>query len=261
MTSPAGAPALLAAHDLRVSFDERHGRIDALRGVSLHVQPGEVLAVVGESGSGKSTLARALLGMVPVRSGTLSLASEHLPPSAATRSVAQRRQLGMVFQDSMAALDPRFTVERILREPIALLDRGDTRRTPSDSATIAALLDAVGLSAALLQRRPHELSGGQRQRVGIARALAGDPKLLICDEAVSALDVSVQAQILNLLVDLQSERRLAMIFITHDLSVVSYIADRITVMYQGELLETGDVDQILDRPRHAYTQRLLAAAL
>ena len=250
MTAP-----LLAAHDLHVRFEGRNGRVDAVRGVSLQVKAGEVLAVVGESGSGKSTLARALMGMVPVRQGTLALAGEGVPLAAAARSLAQRRRIGMVFQDSAAAFDPRFTVERILREPIALLGRG------AASAPPAALLDAVGLPASLLPRRPHELSGGQRQRVGIARALAGAPQLLICDEAVSALDVSVQAQILNLLADLQQSRGLALLFITHDLSVVSYIADRIAVMYRGELLETGVAAQVLDRPSHDYTRRLLAAAL
>lgn len=261
MAANADAEALLVARDLEVSFGEGLARVDAVREVSLRVRAGEVLAVVGESGSGKSTLARALMGMVPVRGGVLTLAGEALPVAAAARSIAQRRQLGMVFQDSAAAFDPRFTIERILREPIALLARAGSRRSGAAAATIAGLLDSVGLPAALLQRRPHELSGGQRQRVGIARALAGEPRVLICDEAVSALDVSVQAQILNLLVDLQTERGLAMVFITHDLSVVSHIADRIAVMYRGEILETGDVDQIMDRPHHAYTQRLLAAAL
>ncbi|MDM0118422.1 ABC transporter ATP-binding protein [Variovorax arabinosiphilus] len=261
IASAAGAtPALLAAHDLHVSFDGRHGRVHAVRGVSLRVHPGEVLAVVGESGSGKSTLARALMGMVPVRQGTLALGGEPVPLSASARSLAQRRQVGMVFQDSAAAFDPRFTIERILREPIELLAR-DAQRRQSAAAAPTALLDAVGLSANVLSRRPHELSGGQRQRVGIARALAGEPQLLICDEAVSALDVSVQAQILNLLVDLQNERGLALLFITHDLSVVSYIADRIAVMYHGELMETGEVHQVLDRPAHAYTRELLAAGL
>lgn len=251
---------LLSAEDIHVTLHGRAGRVDAVRGVSVHVHAGEVLAVVGESGSGKSTLARALLGMVTARRGSITLAGEPLPLDATQRPVEQRRRIGMVFQDSSAAFDPRFTVERILREPIELL-QGRSRLRDAPSSTPAALLEAVGLSPDLLSRRPHELSGGQRQRVGIARALAGEPQVLICDEAVSALDVSVQAQILNLLVDLQTRRGLALLFITHDLSVVSYIADRIAVMYRGELLETGPADQVLDRPTHEYTRRLLAAAL
>ncbi|MDM0041308.1 dipeptide/oligopeptide/nickel ABC transporter ATP-binding protein [Variovorax sp. J22G21] len=266
MTAPHAtgrdAPALLSARDLHVTFDGRHGRVNAVRGVSLQVKAGEVLAVVGESGSGKSTLARALMGMVAVHQGTLSLEGEPVALTASDRSLTQRRRVGMVFQDNGAAFNPRFTVERILREPLELLarDSNSVRGTPASAAT-TALLDAVGLSPTVLPRRPHELSGGQRQRVGIARALAGEPQLLICDEAVSALDVSVQAQILNLLVDLQRERGLALLFITHDLSVVSYIADRVAVMYRGEVLEAGDVHQIIDQPAHAYTRRLLAAGL
>jgi peptide/nickel transport system ATP-binding protein len=257
--APKDLSALLAIRNLHVSFQSRQGRVDAVQGVSLHVQPGEVLAVVGESGSGKSTLARALMGMVPAQQGALHLAGEAVPLHASRRSLAQRRRLGMVFQDSSAAFNPRFTIEQILREPLDLLSRDNTPRSPAPT-TPAALLDAVGLSANVLSRRPHELSGGQRQRVGIARALAGEPELLICDEAVSALDVSVQAQILNLLVDLQERRGLALLFITHDLSVVSYIADRVAVMYHGQILETGDVHGIFDRAEHAYTRRLLEAA-
>jgi peptide/nickel transport system ATP-binding protein len=254
------ASKLLAVSDLHVSFGSKAGRVDVLRGVSLDIADGEMLAVVGESGSGKSTLARALMGMVNAQRGTLRIGGDELPLDLAKRSTAHRRRIGMVFQDSSAAFDPHFTIERILREPIDLL----TRRLDAPGrpyATPASLLDRVGLSANLLKRRPHELSGGQRQRVGIARALAGEPQLLICDEAVSALDVSVQAQILNLLSDVQAEQRLAILFITHDLSVVSYLADQIAVMYRGELLETGDAAQVLDRPAHAYTQRLLKAGL
>ncbi|MDH2399960.1 ATP-binding cassette domain-containing protein [Bradyrhizobium sp. SSUT18] len=223
--------------------------------MSLDVQPAEVLAVVGESGSGKSTLARALIGMLPAASGSVALDGEDVAFSALRRTPAQRRKIGMVFQDSSAAFDPRFSVERILLEPIKLLGQHPDNPSPAD------LLDTVGLSSGLLNRRPRELSGGQRQRVGIARALAGRPRLLICDEAVSALDVSVQAQILNLLSDLQANHGLALLFITHDLSVVSYLADRIAVMYRGELLETGDAALVLDNPNHDYTRKLLDSAL
>ncbi|OPG72156.1 ABC transporter ATP-binding protein [Pseudomonas ogarae] len=251
---------LLSARNIHVSFASSHGRVDAVRGVSLEVAAGEVLAVVGESGSGKSTLARTFMGMVTAQSGTITLAGESVSLAVRKRTPEQRTRIGMVFQDSSAAFDPRFTIERILREPIDLLARQSLVRDKS-SRSPAGLLDIVGLSSSLLTRRPHELSGGQRQRIGIARALACEPQLLICDEAVSALDVSVQAQILNLLVDLQADRGLGLLFITHDLAVVSYIADRIAVMYRGELLETGSVDQILDNPSHDYTRSLLAAGL
>ena len=248
------APPLLAVDEAGVVFDGPHGRVEALRGVSLRLHPAEVLAVVGESGSGKSTLARVLMGMVPASSGRLALDGEALALDARARPLRQRRQIGMVFQDSAAAFDPRFSVERILREPLALLAHDDA---PSPRS----LLDSVGLPASLLERRPHELSGGQRQRVGIARALAGRPRVLICDEAVSALDVSVQAQILNLLVDLQAAHGLAILFITHDLAVVSYIADRVAVMRGGEIVESGELAQVIDRPAHDYTRHLLAAGL
>jgi len=258
--SELSVPPVLAVEDLHVSFSARHGQVHAVQGVSLEVRPGEVLAVVGESGSGKSTLARALMGMVPVSRGRLLFNEAPIAFSAAKRSLLQRRLLGMVFQDSSAAFNPRFTIERILREPIELLG-ADEANAGHRAVSPAELLESVGLAAGVLHRRPHELSGGQRQRVGIARALAAQPQLLICDEAVSALDVSVQAQILNLLIELQTERGLSLLFITHDLSVVSYMADRIAVMYRGQLLETGEVHQILDHPAHAYTQRLIDAGL
>jgi ABC-type glutathione transport system ATPase component len=223
--------------------------------MSFDLGAGEVFAVVGESGSGKSTLARSVVGMIAPTSGTIELDGENLAPSAQGRSVEQRRKIGMVFQDSSSAFDPRFTVEQILKEPINLLARG----TPDLS--IRELLDLVSLPSDVLRRRARDLSGGQRQRVGIARALAGSPRLLICDEAVSALDVSVQAQILNLLGDLQVERGLSLLFITHDLSVVEYLADHIAVMYRGDLVESGKAADVLDRPEHEYTRQLLSAAL
>lgn len=249
-------PALLSAIGLSVWFHGASGRIDAVRDVSLDVKAGEVLAVIGESGSGKSTLARALLGMITPSQGTLLMDGSPLPGSASMRTLAQRRRISMVFQDSSAAFNPRFTVEQILSEPLQLMDaRHGTIRTHRP----AALLEQVSLSSSLLSRRPHELSGGQRQRVGIARALASEPDLLICDEAVSALDVSVQAQILNLLSDLQADRKLAFLFITHDLGVVEYFADRVAVMYRGCVLETGPLAAIVDDPQTSYTRRLLDA--
>ncbi|GHU02156.1 hypothetical protein FACS1894154_12070 [Betaproteobacteria bacterium] len=244
----------LSVRDLRVSFHSARGRVDAVRGVALDVHAGEVLAVVGESGSGKSTLARALIGMIPIQSGTMTLQGEPLARTVRGRSLAQRRRISMVFQDSGAAFNPRFTVERILMEPLKLLALAH-----QDVVRPAQLLERVRLSASLLTRYPHELSGGQRQRVGIARALAGKPDLLICDEAVSALDVSVQAQILNLLSDLQEEAGLAFLFITHDLTVVEYFADRVAVMYRGQILESGSLAEVIDTPQTDYTRRLLDA--
>jgi peptide/nickel transport system ATP-binding protein len=256
MISKAGkGDPLLRVRGLTVTFESRGRRVDAVRNMSFDLGAGEVFAVVGESGSGKSTLARSVVGMIAPTSGTIELDGENLAPSAQGRSVEQRRKIGMVFQDSSSAFDPRFTVEQILKEPINLLARG----TPDLS--IRELLDLVSLPSDVLRRRARDLSGGQRQRVGIARALAGSPRLLICDEAVSALDVSVQAQILNLLGDLQVERGLSLLFITHDLSVVEYLADHIAVMYRGDLVESGKAADVLDRPEHEYTRQLLSAAL
>ncbi len=251
--NPDQAPAL-QARNLWVSYRRDGVDLDAVKDVSLSVQRGEVLAIIGESGSGKSTLARSLLGMTPARSGELAVNGIRVPAAARDRDLDAKRALGMVFQDSSAAFNPRFTVQRILNETMALLSPGsiDTRQL-----RMKELLETVGLSETFLGRFPHELSGGQRQRVGIARALAGKPQVLICDEAVSALDVSVQAQILNLLVDLQVRYKLAMIFITHDLGVVSYMADQVGVMLQGELVETGPLDKIFDSPKHLYTRSLL----
>lgn len=246
---------LLTVRQLDVTFTHHGHATHALKEVSLDIRRGEVLAVIGESGSGKSTLARTIMGMVPRASGEIFLDREKLAASAAKRSVGQRRRIGMVFQDSSAAFDPRYTVERILDEPLRLID------TKQAAARRLELLDAVSLPSSVLAKRPRELSGGQRQRVGIARALAGNPELLICDEAVSALDLSVQAQILNLLSDLQADRQLTLLFITHDLSVVSYLADRIAVMHRGSLVECGEAAQILDHPEKPYTRGLFAASL
>ncbi|XAH22311.1 ATP-binding cassette domain-containing protein [Xylophilus sp. GW821-FHT01B05] len=255
--TPIAAKPLLDVAGIDVAFDGAHGTVHAVRDVSLQLQRGEVLAIVGESGSGKSSLARSIMGMVPARAGRLTLDGAGLAASARHRTLAQRRSISMVFQDSGAAFDPRFTVQRILEEPLRHLAQALSPDAGGADTTAARLLDDVGLSRTLLDRRPHELSGGQRQRVGIARALATAPDLLICDEAVSALDVSVQAQILNLLSDLQARRQLSFLFITHDISVVEYFADRIAVMYQGQLLETGFASDVLDAPQHAYTRRLL----
>lgn len=253
MNTSSSVP-ILNTEDLSVVYESRGRKVEAVKNVSIDLWPGEVLAVVGESGSGKSTLARAILGMVPQATGSLRLEGQRVSLPATKRSRAHRQKVGMVFQDSSSAFNPRFTVEQILGEQLSLL------ATSRQAGKPAHLLDMVGLSSNILQRRPRDLSGGQRQRVGIARALAARPRVLICDEAVSALDVSVQAQILNLLSDLQELNDLSILFITHDCSVVSYLADRVAVMYRGDLLETGSTDDIFDRPIHEYTRKLLAAA-
>jgi len=245
---------ILRAAGLTVSYGVGQRKRRALDAVDLDIERGEVLAVVGESGSGKSTLARSLIGMT-VAAGSIELDGETVTASAASRTLQQRQKIGMVFQSSSVAFNPRHSVEAILNEPLRLLGS----RGAFTSAT--ELLNMVGLPPALLRRYPWELSGGQRQRVGIARALAVSPDLLICDEAVSALDVSVQAQILNLLTDLQHQVGLSILFISHDLSVVSYIADRIAVMRDGKIVESGLADHVLDRATHEYTRRLLDASL
>jgi len=253
MSAHETPPPLLRVRDLHVRFPKAIK--DAVGGVSFDLNVNEVLGVVGESGSGKSTIARALMGMVEPYKGTIELEGMAVASTARRRPLSERRRLSMVFQDSLAAMAPHFTVERIVNEPLVL-----TGALRSDGArTARGLLESVGLAPDVLTRHPSELSGGQRQRVQLARALASKPDLLICDEAVSALDVSVQAQILNLLVDLQASAGLAILFITHDLSVVEYLADRVLVMHSGELVEEGPMHQVLDAPREPYTRRLLEA--
>jgi peptide/nickel transport system ATP-binding protein len=225
-------------------------------GVSLELQKGETLALVGESGCGKSTLARAIVGLETPVSGSVHFAGQRvLPfPDAARRALSKRIQ--MVFQDPDASLNPRLTIHAAVSEGLELHDPGDrsTRARKVDE-----LLEQVGLDAALGSRYPHELSGGQKQRVSIARALAVGPELLVCDEAVSALDVSIQAQILSLLLDLKSKLGLSYLFITHDLRVVRQIADRVAVMYLGQLVEVAEAEALFSEPRHPYTRVLLEA--
>jgi oligopeptide/dipeptide ABC transporter ATP-binding protein len=257
MTPPASAPmrdapALLEASDLRV----RYGDVTAVDGVSLRIARGEVLAVVGESGCGKSSLARALLRLSPIAGGRVALDGQNITdlPERALRPLRPRMQ--MVFQDPFASLNPRRIVGQAIGDPLRVtrgLSRGETE------ARVAALLEQVGLRPEHAARLPHEFSGGQRQRIVIARALALEPALLVCDEPVSALDVSVRAQILNLLADLRAARGLAMLFISHDLSVVARIADRVAVMYLGRVVEEGAPRRLFAAPRHPYTQALVAA--
>ncbi|MEU6486574.1 ABC transporter ATP-binding protein [Streptomyces sp. NPDC046887] len=255
---PAPGPVVLEAVDLVKGYrSRRRGPVrPALDGVSLTLAAGETLGLVGESGSGKSTLARVLAHAHSADSGTLRLRGEDVtrPSRAALNGV--RRQVQLVFQDPYASLNPRMTVGEIVAEPLRAFGLGD--RTARERR-VAGLLRQVGLDPAAAGRLPRSFSGGQRQRIGIARALAPEPSVLICDEPVSALDVSVQAQITTLLTDLQRELGLALVFIAHDLAVVRQVSHRIAVMHQGRIVESGPADEVCERPRHAYTRALLAA--
>lgn len=230
--------------------------VRAVDGVSFTIPSGKTLGLVGESGSGKTTVARTLLRLTEPTGGSFRLEGDDvfgLPP---TRLRALRRRMQIVFQDPYSSLNPRMTVRQTLREPLEIhrLARGAERE-----ARLRALLAEVGLTADLADRFPHELSGGQRQRVGIARALSVEPRFLVCDEPVSALDVSVQAQVLNLLADLQRNRGLTYLFIAHDLAVVKHIADDVAVMYLGRIMELAPAPALYSRPRHPYTRALLSA--
>ncbi|MHA6616981.1 ABC transporter ATP-binding protein [Pseudonocardia sp. DLS-67] len=232
------------------------GHVRAVDGVSFRVAPGETVGLVGESGSGKSTVARLVLRLLEPTSGSIRFTGREIGHLSAKELVPLRRQMSIVFQDPVSSFDPRMTVGAVITEPLEAqgISSGRTARRRAGE-----LLELVGLSAGDLDRYPHQFSGGQAQRIGIARALATDPRLLVCDEAVSALDVSVQAQVLNLLRRLQAELGLSYLFIAHDLNVVRYVSDRICVMYLGRIVEQGPADQLLADPRHPYTQSLAAA--
>lgn len=258
MTAP-----LLQLDDVRVWYPIRRGllartvgHVRAVDGVSLQIHPGEALGLVGESGCGKTTLARAVLRLEPVRAGRITFAGEDLTRLRGPALRAMRRQMQVVFQDPFASLNPRMPVIDLVTE--AMVAHG-LIKARERTAEARRLLDEVGLGADALQRYPHEFSGGQRQRISIARALALRPRLVVCDEPVSALDVSVQAQVLNLLRDLRERHGLSYLFISHDLSVVRQIADRTAVMYLGRLVEQGPTDRILNAPAHPYTQALISA--
>ena len=229
----------------------------AVDGVSVQIRPGEVLALVGESGSGKTTLGRMLLGLTAPSEGAIFYKGKDISRQQGAARRDFRREVQVVFQDTGGSLNPRRSIGQSVALPLTY-HRGLSGREAAKE--IDALLDQVGLPPTHFRDRlPHELSGGQRQRVGIARALASNPAVIVADEPVSALDVSIRAQILRLMADLQREKNLAYLFITHDLGVVRAMADRVMVMYQGRMVEMGDADTVLNAPQHAYTQRLLAA--
>jgi oligopeptide/dipeptide ABC transporter ATP-binding protein len=248
--------SLLALHDVHVRFNTAGGVVRAVNGVSLELAVGETLGLVGESGCGKSTLGKAIMKLVPIAGGEIVVDGVDIAPLGREQLAEMRRKVQMIFQDPYGSLNPRSTVGRSVAQPLVIAGW----KPDATSQRVETLLGWVGLPSDAKQRYPHEFSGGQRQRIGIARALALNPKLIICDEPVSALDVSVRAQVINLLEDLKSEFGVSYLFISHDLSVVEHIADRVAVMYLGTLVEVGARDQIWRNPQHPYTKALLAAA-
>jgi len=247
---------LLAVEDLRVHFNVGGSTLRAVDGVDFQLFPGETLALVGESGCGKSTLAKALVGLNPITSGQAKLHGDVITGISRQARRRYRSELQLIFQDPYASLNPRFTIAETLGEPLLL--HGKATRQNVD-AKVCELLGQVGLDVELRQRYPHEFSGGQRQRISIARALAVEPRLLLCDEVTSALDVSIQAQILDLLRSVQQQRGLSYLFITHDLGVVRYIAHRVAVMYVGQIVELRDTESLFEAPAHPYTKALLSS--
>ncbi|WP_099159923.1 ABC transporter ATP-binding protein [Virgibacillus ndiopensis] len=236
-------------------FSKEKPVLKAVDGISLSVQTGETLGLVGESGCGKSTAGRSILKLLEPTDGEVIFKGENITNYRGEKLRKLRKDMQIIFQDPYASLNPRKTIEQIITEPMKIFNVPKDERIKK----LERLLDVVGLSSYHKHRYPHEFSGGQRQRIGIARSIALDPELVICDEPVSALDVSIQAQVINLMEDLQDEFNLTYIFIAHDLSVVHHISDRVAVMYLGELVETGEADELYQNPKHPYTQALLSA--
>lgn len=255
----AQTPALEVTSLVR-SFRRPDGRVvRAVDEVSFDLRPGETLGLVGESGCGKSSLARALMQLPPPESGSVKISGEEITGLSIAERRNLRRRLQMVFQDPISSLNPRRRIGDIVAEPLTIWNEGDAT---SREASVAAALNEVGFEpGTVLARRPHEMSGGQCQRVAIARALILEPTVLVLDEPVSALDVSVQAQILNLLIDVQARRSFSMIFISHDLAVIRNICDRVAVMYLGKIVEIGETEDVYRSPRHPYTRALLGSVL
>ncbi|MFE8049536.1 ABC transporter ATP-binding protein [Brenneria goodwinii] len=248
--------ALLSLKNIRTEYQTAQGRIAAVDDVSLDIFPGETLGLVGESGCGKSTLSKTILRLLPSAQGQVILDGQDITRLKESQLQPLRRQVQMIFQDPYASLNPRHDIRHILEIPLIVHGIGDK---PERRRRLRQMIDRVGLAQNSLDRYPHEFSGGQRQRIGIARALIVQPRLVICDEPVSALDVSIQAQILNLLVELKNDMGLSLLFISHDLAVVRYIADRVMVMQYGRCVESGDHRRIWQQPQHPYTRLLIDA--
>jgi ABC-type oligopeptide transport system ATPase subunit len=260
----AAAVPLIEVKNLRVWFPVRTGvfrrhtsDVKAVDDVSFSIEAGTTVGLVGESGSGKTTIGRAMLKLVPATSGAVEFEGRDVMPMSEAEFRPLRRQMQMIFQDPFGSLNPRHTIKQIIGEPLEIHFRTMTRA--DRAARVAELLEQVGLKPEMMLRYPHEFSGGQRQRIGIARALAVEPKFIVCDEPVSALDVSVQAQIVNLLQDLQEQLGLTYLFIAHDLAVVEHISDQVLVMYRGKIVEAASAEAIYESPQHDYTRKLLAA--
>jgi peptide/nickel transport system ATP-binding protein len=252
----APGPTLVEARSLTKDYPRDGGTTRVVEDVSFSIRPGETLGLVGESGSGKSTVARMLLRLIEPTAGEVLFEGQPLPPASSTAMRLLRRRMQIVFQDPYAALNPRMTVRQILAEPFAIHREPPLEGMP---ARLAELLRCVGLDDSALPRYPHEFSGGQRQRINIARALALRPQFLVLDEPVSALDVSVGAQVINLLRDLQRTLGLTYLFISHSMPLVRYLCDRVAVMQRGRLVEIGDCMQVCESPHSPYTRQLIAA--
>lgn len=251
------ATPLVEVKHLKKYFDTPRGWLHAVDDVNLTINKGETLGVVGESGCGKSTLGRTMLRLLPHTSGEVLFEGKDILKYDAKQMKALRQDMQMIFQDPYASLDSRYTVSQIIEEPL-ILCRKDMSKADR-AKRVKELMDIVGLAQRFVNTYPHELDGGRRQRIGVARALALDPKFIVCDEPVSALDVSIQAQILNLIMDLQDDMGLSYMFITHDLSVVKHISNNIAVMYLGQCIEHAPTEELFANPMHPYTKALLAA--
>jgi len=250
--------SLLEITNLDITYSGRGLKkpFKAINNVSLDIRPGETVGLVGESGSGKTTLGRGVLGLAPVTAGSIKLNGEEISKASRSRRRELAKDIQVVFQDPYSSLNPSMTIEDILAEPLIVRNwsKGDAK------ARIKGLLDSVGLPDNAANRKPREFSGGQRQRIAIARALATDPKLIVCDEPVSALDLTTQARVLDLFLEIQERTGVAYLFVSHDLAVVRHLSHRVAVMYKGEIVEWGDGAQVTENPQHPYTKKLMMAA-